>query len=162
MRRRRGCAPYSSPPAVGTAVAAAFLSFGALCCCCCSTLGEAVAIAAVVDAESSSSVVEPFTLTEGSSLKWIKAADTREGHAAACLRNGLDPTTSEVLLSDEVWFLLKKCDDVFVLYSMYFLALYKAVPNNSLYVQMLHRKFVCCCTAVPAVHRVTDSHHKKV
>lgn len=46
--------------------------------------------------------VEPFTLTEGDGLKWVAAAGSREGHAAACLRNGLDPTPSEVLLSDQV------------------------------------------------------------
>lgn len=114
MRRRRGCAPHASPPACRTAsLAAAVLSFGAYCCCCCSTLGVSAG-AAVVGVEASSSppppaaptaaatADEPLTLVEGSVLKWVKAADSREGHAAACLRNGLDPTTSEVLLSDEV------------------------------------------------------------
>lgn len=37
---------------------------------------------------------------EGSSLKWVTARP-REGHAAACLRHGLDPTAPVVLLSDQ-------------------------------------------------------------
>lgn len=79
MKRRRHRAPNFGLPAGRTA---------AVCC-----LFVAAAAAAAE---------EPLTLTEGSGLKWIKAADTREGHAAACLRNGLDPTPSEVLLSDQV------------------------------------------------------------
>ena len=37
---------------------------------------------------------------EGSSLTWVTARP-REGHAAACLRHGLDPTTPVVFLSDK-------------------------------------------------------------
>lgn len=37
---------------------------------------------------------------EGSSLKWVTARP-REGHAAACLRHGLDPTAPVVFLSDK-------------------------------------------------------------
>lgn len=82
MKRRRYCAPHVDPPTRRAAV-----------CCLLLALGAPGAAAAVV---------EPFTLTAGSGLKWVKAADTREGHAAACLRNGLDPTPSEVVLSDQV------------------------------------------------------------
>ncbi|CAN0156804.1 unnamed protein product, partial [Laminaria digitata] len=38
---------------------------------------------------------------EGSSIKWVTARP-REGHAAACLRHGLDPTAPVVFLSDQV------------------------------------------------------------
>lgn len=81
MKRRRCCAPRPGPPSRRAGVR----------CIIFLALGGAPAAA-----------VDRFALTPGSVLKWVKATDTREGHAAACLRNGLDPTPSEVLLSDQV------------------------------------------------------------
>lgn len=43
----------------------------------------------------------PAFVHAGSSLKWVTALP-REGHADACARHGLDPTRSEVFLSDQV------------------------------------------------------------
>ncbi|CAM9597354.1 unnamed protein product, partial [Ectocarpus sp. 13 AM-2016] len=72
---------------------AASVSFGAFC-----LRAKSTAVAA---AEALLPADEPFTLTAGSGLYWIKAADTREGHAAACLRNGLDPTPPDIFLPDQ-------------------------------------------------------------
>lgn len=59
----------------------------------------AIDTAVVATGDVGSSAVEPFAL-EGTHFKWVKALP-QEGHASACLRNGLDPTGALVFLPDE-------------------------------------------------------------
>ncbi|CAM9761432.1 unnamed protein product, partial [Scytosiphon promiscuus] len=94
MKRRRNGAPHLRPcrsTRAGTA-----LCVGVQWWCATSAVGAAAAGAANETSD------EPFTLTAESGLKWVRAMDNREGHAAACLRHGLDPTPPEILLSEQM------------------------------------------------------------